>query len=104
MFEIIKPYMGEMLTLLIGGFIGWFPNRKKNRIDNQQAIVDLYQETLTDLKQRYEEKYQDMKSTFELRFDEMQRELSTVKKSLNDWRKKYFSLKKDFDQYKKDHP
>jgi len=104
MFEVIKPYLGEMFAAVIGGVIGYLPNRKKSRIDNQQAIVDLYQESLTDLKERYEEKYQDLKATFDAKLVKVVTELETLKKSLNDWRKKYFTLKKDFDQYKKDHP
>jgi molecular chaperone GrpE (heat shock protein) len=104
MFEILQPYIDNIITLLLGGFIGWFPNRKKEQITNQQSIVDLYQESLTDLKLRYEEKYQDLKLTFDEKISNVSNELSELRKSLDEWKKKYFTLKKDFDNYKKEHP
>lgn len=104
MFEILQPYIDNIITLLLGGFIGWFPNRKKEAITNQQSIVDLYQESLTDLKVRYEEKYQDLKLTFDEKISNVSNELSELRKSLDEWKKKYFTLKKDFDNYKKEHP
>ena len=104
MFELIQPYLDNIITLVLGGFIGWFPNRKKEAITNQQSIVDLYQESLTDLKVRYEEKYQDLKLSFDQKITNVSEELEELKKSLNDWKKKYFGLKRDFDNYKKEHP
>lgn len=104
MFEILKPYIGEATMLIVGGLIGWFPNRKKSDIENKQSIVDLYQESLTDLKLRYEEKYQDLKQSFDSKMVLVLDEVQDLKKSLNDWKKKYFSLKRDFDNYKKEHP
>lgn len=115
MFEIFKPYVGETLTLIVAGFIAWFPNRKKSDVEAKQSIVDLYQDSLTDLKQRYEEKFQDLKSGYDEKyenlksnFDNKMSELLIVvndlKKELGDWKKKYFNLKRDFDNYKKDHP
>lgn len=104
MFELIQPYLDNIITLVVGGFIGWFPNRKKEAINNQQSIVDLYQESLTDLKGRYEEKYQDLKMSFDQKITNVSTELEELKKSLNDWKKKYFNLKSDFEKYKKEHP
>ncbi len=115
MFEILKPYVGETVTLVIAGLIAWFPNRKRNDVDVKKGIVDLYQDSLTDLKARYEEKYQDLKASYEIRFEDLKKsfdgkmndfasEVEELKKSLNDWKKKYFNLKRDFDNYKKDHP
>ena len=104
MFELIQPYLDNIITLVLGGFIGWFPNRKKEAITNQQSIVDLYQESLTDLKTRYEEKYQDLKSTFDEKLNLCNSRIEDLGKSLEDWKKKYFNLKSDFDKYKKEHP
>jgi molecular chaperone GrpE (heat shock protein) len=104
MIQALQPYIGNIITLLIGGFIGWFPNRKKTAIDNNQSIVDLYQDSLTDLKARYEEKYQDLKLTFDEKLKGVSDQVNDLKKSLDDWKNKYFSLKNDFDKYKKQHP
>lgn len=104
MFELLQPYLDNIITLVLGGFIGWFPNRKREEITNQQTIVDLYQDSLTDLKIRYEEKYQDLKSSFDQKFANVSAELEELKKSLDDWKKKYFNLKSDFEKYKKEHP
>lgn len=104
MIEIIKPFLGEIVSAFIGMFVVWFPNRKKQTIDNNQSIVDLYQDSLTDLKARYEEKYQDLKLTFEEKLNAFSTKIDGLEKSLDEWKKKYFNLKKDFDNYKKEHP
>lgn len=104
MFERLQPYFSELVSGLIGMFVIWLPNRKKQNIDNQQAIVDLYQDSLTDLKTRYEEKYQDLKSNFDLKLDAFSTKIDGLQQSLDEWKKKYFNLKKDFDNYKKEHP
>jgi molecular chaperone GrpE (heat shock protein) len=104
MFELIQPYLDNIITLVLGGFIGWFPNRKREAITNQQTIVDLYQDSLTDLKNRYEEKYQDLKSTFDEKLNSCNSKIDELGKALEDWKKKYFNLKNDFDKYKKEHP
>ncbi|MEO6176936.1 MAG: hypothetical protein ABIP27_17415 [Flavobacterium circumlabens] len=104
MFQSLQPYFNELASALIGMFVIWWPNRKKQKIDNHQAIVDLYQDTLTDLKTRYEEKYQDLKSTFDLKLNAFSNKIDGLQQSLDEWKKKYFNLKKDFDNYKKEHP
>lgn len=103
MYEILEPYLQNAVFALVGMFVMWFPNRKKESINNQQSIVDLYQDSLTDLKTRYEEKYQDLKMTFENKLENVMNDIDILKKSLEDWKKKYFNLKKDFDNYKKEH-
>lgn len=104
MIEIVKPFFGEIVSALIGMFVVWFPNRKKQTIDNNQSIVDLYQDSLTDLKARYEEKYQDLKLTFDEKLATVTSQINDLKKAQEEWKKKYFSLKSDFDKYKKEHP
>ncbi len=104
MIELLKPFLGEIVSALIGMFVVWFPNRKKQTIDNNQSIVDLYQDSLTDLKARYEEKYQDLKLTFDGKLNTFSEKIDGLEKSLDQWKKKYFSLKTDFDKYKKEHP
>ncbi len=104
MFEIIQPYLDNIITLVLGGLIGWFPNRKKQAIDEQQTLIDLYQDSLTDLKTRYEEKYQDLKTTFDEKLAQFSNKIDALERSIDEWKKKYFNLKRDFDKYKKEHP
>ncbi|MEO7977781.1 hypothetical protein [Flavobacterium sp.] len=104
MFQIIQPYINELVSGIIGMLVIWLPNRKKQSIDNDQAIVNLYRDSLTDLKTRYEEKHQDLKTTFESKLTEFSNKIDDLEKSLDEWKKKYFNLKKDFDNYKKEHP
>lgn len=104
MFEIIQPYLDNIISSVVGGLVVWLPTRKREAINTQQTLIDLYQDSLTDLKARYEEKYQDLKATFDEKLSAFSNKIDGLEKSLDDWKKKYFNLKKDFDQYKKEHP
>lgn len=58
--------------------------------ENQNSVMDLYQEALDDLKTRYD-----------VKFKELQDDLIQVRKNLNESKSKYAALKKEFDNYKK---
>ncbi len=82
----MKEYLGEFITGLITSLCGlgaWLNERKQRKLQNNQSIMDLYQEALDDLKKRYDEKYEDLKKEFE------------------SFKSKYKSLKIEFDNYKK---
>lgn len=102
--QSLKPFFGEIGTGLVTMLVMWFLNRKKQDIDNNQSIVDLYQDSLTDLKNRYEEKYLDLKITFDGKLNRVLEKMAELEKSLDEWKKKYYNLKKDFDKYKSEHP
>lgn len=96
MIDLIQPYLGELITALVAGFGGWFFQRKQKhaeleslKANNSQKIVDLYQESLDDLKKRYEE-----------RFQELHREVDLLRKNVELWKAKYRDLKKEFEDYK----
>ncbi|WP_336069976.1 hypothetical protein [Mesoflavibacter sp. CH_XMU1404-2] len=92
----IENYLGEIVTGLVtstAGLGAWLHERKQRKLQGQQTVVDLYQEVLTDLKNRYDEKFKDIES-----------ELESVKKNLDLWKGKYRSLKKEFEEYKEKHP
>lgn len=98
MMEILKPYVGEIITA-IAGFSAWSFERKKRKqeiakseTENHQSVVDLYQEALDDLKKRYDEK-----------FLELEKDIKKLRDNVNLWKAKYSSLKKEFDDYRAKH-
>lgn len=102
--HILEPYFGNAVSLFFGGLATWWFQRKKDRVDLEKGIVDLYQDSLTDLKGRYQDKYDDLKSTYDEKFQVVQKEVEYLKQNLEDWKKRYFDLKRDFEKYKKEHP
>ena len=94
--DFFVRYFPEIITAVIG-FSAWAFERKKRKqeikradIENQQQIVDLYQEVLNDLKKRYDHKFEDLKE-----------EINELRNNLNLWKRKYQTLKKEFEFYKK---
>lgn len=94
--ELIKQHLTEILTA-VAGISAWLFERKKRKQDiqsandvHQQHIVDLYQETLDDLKARYDQK-----------FAELDKEIQLLRKNLDLWKDKYRNLKSEFETYKR---
>lgn len=118
MIEIIRPYIGEIVVGAAMGFIGWFFERKRKQVevknlavegnkmeaDYSKSIMDMYQEALTDLKNRYEERYSFLKNEYDLKFENLNLQLDKMKRDQEMWKNKYTSLKKEFDVYKQKHP
>lgn len=112
-----QKYLGEFFTVLVGAFGGWFFQRKRKKAevdaakaDNQQKIMDLYQEALDDLEKRYEKRFEFLKREYEQRFEplktqieSLQAEIKKLEKVVETWKKKYQSLKKQFEEYKENH-
>ena len=65
---------------------------KQDEIESDNQIVDLYQKALNDLKKRYDEKFEDL-----------EKQINTRKKSIEEWKTKYTILKKSFLKYKREH-
>lgn len=130
--DFLQKYLAEILTAFsitsIAGFSGWFWERKRKGVevknlqtegnkaeaDYGKAIMDMYQEALTDLKLRYEERLKDLKDKYEeryiflkneydLKFENLNLQMEKLKKDQEMWRNKYNSLKKEFDAYKMNH-
>lgn len=105
MTDLLKPYISEIVTAIIG-LIAWVFERNKRKteyksLQNQlkaqetetdKSVVDLYQEALDDLKKRYD-----------IKFAELELELESLRNNLNLWKGKYRTLKKEFDDYKLKH-
>lgn len=99
------------IDALIAGGIGaigvWWQNiankKKYNaeanslEIDNLAKSVELYKGLVDDLEKRFQKKH-----------EENQVEIEGLKKKLDEvteyWKKRYNDLKKDFEQYKQEHP
>ena len=92
---MIKDYIGEIITGLVtstAGLGAWLHERKQRKINEHQSVVDLYQEALDDLKKRYDVKFTDLEV-----------DIKNLKANLNLWKKKYQTLKQEFDEYRANH-
>lgn len=107
MVEFITEYFGMLvggtITGGLAGFFTWFWKRKSSKADYAKSIVDLYQDTLDDLKQRYEERYLFLKSEYDYKFSVMEAKMEAMEKGGNMWKNKYNELMKTFAAYKRAH-
>ncbi|TCI93683.1 hypothetical protein [Tenacibaculum sp. M341] len=99
--EFLINHIDIILGYLLGagGIISAWTERKKRKQEiaraetqNQQQVVDLYQEALDDLKKRYDEK-----------FNELETEIKQLRLNLDLWKSKYRDLKDEFNKYKNTH-
>ncbi len=74
--DFLVNYFGEFLTMVIGGFGGWFFGRKKNdaevedvkartdsiEIENEIKLSNYYKELLDDLKPRYDSQFREFQN------------------------------------------
>jgi len=118
MIEFFKPFFGELLVLVLGSFLGWFFERKRKKqevknlkvegnkaeADYSKSMLDIYQDALSDLKNRYEEKFDFLKKEYDLQFTNLNLRMEKMKKDQEMWKNRYNSLKSEFDNYKKTHP
>ncbi|MFV8280565.1 hypothetical protein ACNKXS_03420 [Christiangramia marina] len=118
MIEILKPYLGELLVLIIGSLLGWFVERKRKKVevrnltvegnkaeaDYSKSMLDIYQDALTDLKDRYEEKFCFLKKEYDLQFTNLNLRMERLKKDQEMWKNRYSKLKREFEDYRKSHP
>lgn len=84
------------IALLIGGTAAWLLERYK-RINTEvytgQKLIAMYQSALKDFEIRYDLKIKNLESR-----------VIQQQKELNNWKKKYNSLKREFDIYRQNHP
>ena len=116
--ESLGIFLTALITGGVGGFFGWFFERKRKKVevknlavegnkmeaDYSKSIMDLYQEALTDLQQRYEERYVFLKNEYDLKLDNLNLKFERIKKDQEMWKNKYAGLKKEFDAYREKHP
>ena len=65
---------------------------KSAELNNSEKIIEMYQQALDDLDKR-----------FEMRIDTLEKDIVRLNSEVSDWKGKYNSLKKQFDDYKKKH-
>jgi len=99
----LAQYAGEFLTAFISIFVTWiFTRRKQNaetntvEIDNGQKIIELYQQSLTDLEARHKEQFDELKQIYEAKFQTFKAQVESFTlqiKSLHEelevWKIKY---------------
>ncbi|MFV0329665.1 MAG: hypothetical protein ACK5KL_07570, partial [Dysgonomonas sp.] len=42
----MEQYISEAVMLILGAFLGWLPNRKKQKVDTKQIEVDVLEKSL----------------------------------------------------------
>ncbi len=104
---LLMDYIGELITAFLGLFgmyITNLMNRKKHRaeiksyeLDNMEKSVTFYQRLLDDVEQRFDKKLTENSKEIE----NLRNKLEETKKY---WQERYNTLKKEFDNYKKEHP
>lgn len=109
MIEFLNPYISEII-LAISGLGAWLFERNKRKEDlksaqmqNIQAVVDLYQEALSDLKLRYDGTIVELKKDYDLKFLELEKSMKALRDNVNLWKGKYRKLKDEFDEYRSQH-
>jgi len=87
------------VTTLFSGIGAWYYERNKRvqdvksaELNNSEKIIEMYQQALDDLDKR-----------FEMRIDTLEKDIVRLNSEVSDWKGKYNSLKKQFDDYKKKH-
>ena len=98
----MKTFLTEnwlTLTTLISGLGAWYYERNKRHQDvkaaelnNSNKIIVMYQQTLDDLGNR-----------FEMRIEVLEKDIVRLNDEVSEWKGKYNSLKKQFEDYKKKH-
>jgi hypothetical protein len=118
MIELLRPYLSEILSALLAGFVGWFFTRRKQKadvttteIENGSKVVDLYKAALDDLPVRFEEKYkhlEQMGTKIEQLFAQKEKillqEIEYHKKQAALYKKMYDDKVREFNLYRKEHP
>ena len=101
--EFVDKYIGEIITAVLG-LLGMFGtnliNKRKLNAENRSAELD------NELKAR--DIYKTMLDDVKKEIQEQRTEIDALKKKLKEeieyWKKRYDSLKKDFEQYRTEHP
>lgn len=98
----MKTFLTEnwmTLTTAIGGAIAWVYERHKRveevkatELSNSNKIIEMYQQALDDLGKR-----------FEIRIEGLEKDVIRLNQEVLEWKGKYNSLKKQFEDYKKKH-
>lgn len=90
----LKPYLSELATALIGAFIGWFFQRKKqnteihaNEIENAEKGLQYYRQMVDDLGNRLTQAISELNAT-----KQIIKELEEKIEALTDELKKYKQL------------
>ncbi len=98
----MKTFLTEnwlTLTTMISGLGAWYYERNKRHqevkateLSNSEKIIEMYQMSLDDLGKR-----------FEMRIEVLERDILRLNGEVAEWKGKYNSLKKQFEDYKKKH-
>jgi len=95
-------YLKDLLILFSSSFLTWFFVRKKQQaetstveIDNGQKIIELYQQSLTDLETRHREQFEQLKKMYDAKINEFTAQVHALTAELELWKTKYEASQKE---------
>ena len=79
----MEQYITEILVLIVGAFVGWFPNRKKQKVDTKQIEVDVLEKALQVLNKDVVQPLRDNLELLRVENSGISKELKTLKNAVN---------------------
>jgi len=80
--DILREHITELIAIITGIMGGSYLERRRKKAeikaadaDATQKIVDLYQETIDDLEQRYKRRYKEMETFYAERLEKMKEQI-----------------------------
>lgn len=80
---IFEQYISEIVMLVVGALVGWFPNRKKQRVDVRQIEVDVLEKAIQVLNKDVVEPLTDRFTDLQGDYSKLLKELRCLKNAIN---------------------
>ena len=79
----MEQYISELIMLVVGAFVGWFPNRKKQRVDTKQIEVEVLEKAIQVLNKDVVDPLTDRFSSLQDDYSKLLKELRCLKNAIN---------------------
>lgn len=79
----MEQYITEILVLIVGAFVGWFPNRKKQKVDTKQIEVDVLEKSLQVLNKDVVQPLRDNLELLRVEYSELSKDFKKIKNAVN---------------------
>lgn len=110
MIPFLQEHIPQIITGIISAAGGILIGNRARKISEDNEIINMYKSALDDMYKRWNERFKliedemtRMKRKHDSEIKELNQELVITKRDREELRKKYNSLKKAFDQYKKEY-
>lgn len=102
-FELMKELWSELLLGLTGlsAYLYERNKRRSQKVDTGEKIIEMYQNSLDDLRLRFEAKYESQQKDLDmcsLRITELKKELFEMEEEVEKWKNKYLDAKKELEK------